>query len=52
MSVFTLFNIRAYKSISFEQEAYYNDKNFTYQDTRKEKAWTKYIFKLVWKTKK
>lgn len=39
--------IRAYKSISFEQEAYNNDKNYTYQDTRKRWASFKYIFKFV-----
>ena len=49
-SIFTLFHIRAYRSISFEQEAYNNESNLTYQDTRKKYAWLKYIFKVVWKS--
>lgn len=39
--------IRAYKSLSFEQEAYTNELNFDYQETRKRFAWVKYIFKFV-----
>ena len=35
-----------YRSISFEQEAYYNEKNTKYLSTRKHYAWTKYIFKM------
>ena len=38
--------IRSYRSVSFEQEAYLNDKNLQYQDTRKRFAWLKYIFKI------
>ena len=49
ISLFTAFKIRAYYSISFEQEAYNNQNNLLYQDNRKKWAWTKYIFKLVWK---
>ena len=37
----------AYYSISFEQEAYLNQDNFDYQDTRQRFAWTKYIFKII-----
>lgn len=39
--------IRAYRSISFEQEAYNNEGNLNYQENRKRWAWTKYIFKFV-----
>lgn len=39
--------IRAYRSISFEQEAYNNQTNFDYQETRKRFDWVKYIFKFV-----
>ena len=39
--------IRAYRSISFEQEAYSNQTNLSYQETRKRFDWTKYIFKFV-----
>lgn len=46
-SVFTLGRIKAYKSISFEQEAYKFQSEKEYQSTRKRFAWTKYIFKLV-----
>lgn len=49
ISLCTLFKVRAYRSISFEQEAYINEKDLKYQDNRKRFAWTKYIFKLVWK---
>lgn len=36
----------AYKSISFEQEAYYNQSNYEYLNTRKKYNWIKYIFKM------
>lgn len=36
----------AYRSISFEQEAYYNDKNKNYTSERKHYGWLKYIFKM------
>lgn len=49
ISCFTLGKVRAYRSISFEGEAYNNEKNYTYLENRKRFAWTKYIFKLVWK---
>lgn len=45
ISIFTGNN--AYYSISFEQEAYLNQDNLNYQDTRKRFAWIKYIFKMV-----
>ena len=39
--------IRPYRSISFEQEAYLNDRNWQYQSNRKRFTWVKYIFKIV-----
>ena len=41
--------IRAYRSVSFEIEAYNNQTNFNYQETRKRFAWAKYLFKFVLK---
>ena len=38
---------RAYKSISFEQEAYDHEDETYYNDVRKDFAWVKYIFKIV-----
>jgi hypothetical protein len=38
---------RAYKSISFEQEAYDHEDETYYNDVRKGFAWVKYIFKIV-----
>lgn len=38
--------VKPYSSISFECEAYDNDKKYKYLNTRKRFAWTKYIFKL------
>lgn len=35
----------AYYDISFEQEAYDNERNLSYLDSRKHYSWTKYIFK-------
>lgn len=35
----------AYRNISFEREAYNNDKKIYYLDKRKPFAWTKYLFK-------
>lgn len=46
-AIFTLGKVKAYRSISFEQEAYYNQNDYKYQDARKRFAWTKYIFKLI-----
>ena len=46
-SIFTFGKVKAYSSISFEQEAYTNQYDYEYQDTRKRFAWTKYIFKLI-----
>ena len=46
ISIFTLGKVKAYYSISFECEAYDNDRNHDYLKTRKRFAWTKYIFKL------
>lgn len=36
----------AYKSISLEQEAYYNENNDNYLNIRKRYNWFKYIFKM------
>ena len=38
-------NKNAYRNISFENEAYYNDQDFNYLSKRKHYAWIKYIFK-------
>ena len=46
ISIFTLGKVKAYYSISFECEAYDNDTNHKYLETRKRFAWIKYIFKL------
>lgn len=48
-ALFTLGKVKAYRSISFEQEAYNNQGNLKYLNSRKPFAWTKYIFKVVWK---
>lgn len=37
---------KAYRSISFEQEAYANQGKINYNNERKHYAWVKYIFKL------
>lgn len=47
ISGFTLGKVKPYKSISFEQEAYENEKDFKYRDNRKRFNWIKYIFKVV-----
>lgn len=39
--------IRAYRSISFEIEAYNNQYDYEYQDKRERWAWTKHIFEFV-----
>ena len=44
--LFAPFGYRAYYSISFEQEAYRNQKNDKYLEERKHFAWLKYVFKL------
>ncbi len=49
ISLFTFGKIKAYRSISFEQEAYKNQHNLNYLDSRKSFAWVKYIFKVVWR---
>jgi hypothetical protein len=36
----------AYKSISFEQEAFYNSKDYTYLYNRKHYNWFNFIFKM------
>ena len=47
ISGFTFGKIKAYKSISFEQEAYNNELISDYPVIRKRFAWTQYIFKIV-----
>jgi hypothetical protein len=47
ISGFTLGKIKAYQSISFEQEAFKNDQNLKYATYRKKFNWLKYIFKIV-----
>ena len=47
ISAFTFGKVKAYRSISFEQEAYNNTKEKNYFQTRRKFAWIKYIFKLV-----
>lgn len=39
-------SIKPYRSVSFEQEAYLNDRIWQYQDCRKRFTWVKYIFKI------
>ena len=45
--LFTFSPSKAYKSISFEQEAYNTEAIVNYNNTRKHYAWVKYIFKLI-----
>lgn len=40
-----------YKSVSFEQEAYYNQGNLDYLNIHKPYTWIKYIFKMYDKNK-
>lgn len=47
ISGFTLGKVKAYRSISFEQESYQNEKDLHYRDGRKRFSWIKYIFKVV-----
>ena len=42
-----LFGYAPYYSISFEQEAYANEKNYAYLRNRKRFSWVKHIFKMV-----
>lgn len=50
ISLFTGFKIKAYYSISFEQEAENNEKDLNYLKTRKRFSWIKNIFKVIWQT--
>lgn len=50
ISLFTGFKIKAYYSISFEQEARNNKKDLNYLKTRKRFSWIKNIFKVIWQT--
>lgn len=43
----TILGYKPYRSISFEQEAFSNEKNLTYLDERKRFNWLKYLFKGV-----
>lgn len=47
VSAFTLGKINAYRSISFEQEAFNNQREKNYPQTRKRFGWIKYMFKIV-----
>lgn len=47
ISAFTLGKVKAYRSISFEQEAYQNEKDLKYRGNRKRFCWLKYMFKLM-----
>lgn len=47
ISFFTFGKVKAYQSISFEQEAYYNDQNLGYITYRKRFHWLKKVFKVV-----
>ena len=46
-SIVTFGWIKAYQSISFEQEAYKYQSDENYQSGRKKFAWIKYIFKFI-----
>lgn len=46
LSICTLGRIKAYRSISFEQEAYNNQTNLEYLKNRKRFNWVKYILKV------
>ena len=45
-SIFTLGKVKAYRSISYEQEAYDNQNNLNYLKNRKRFNWVKYILKV------
>ena len=47
VSLFTLFKVKAYESISYEQEAYIHENELDYLSYRKRFSWMKYIFKVV-----
>lgn len=47
LSIFTGFKVKAYYSISFEQECFKHQTDLQYLDNRKPFSWVKYIFKLV-----
>ncbi len=47
ISGFTFGKVKAYRSISFEQESYQNEKDLHYRDNRKRFNWIKYTFKVV-----
>lgn len=47
ISAFTLGKVKAYRSISMEQEAYNQDQNLGYLTYRQRFHWMKYVFKLV-----
>lgn len=44
--VLTFSHEKAYKAISFEQEAYEHEAELFYNSVRKHYAWIKYVFKL------
>lgn len=47
ISGFTFGKVKAYRSISFEQESYQNERNLNYRNNRKRFCWLKNVFKLV-----
>lgn len=47
ISGFTLGKVKAYRSISFEQEAFTNDQTLKYRTYRKRFHWLKYVFKVI-----
>lgn len=50
LSLLTGFRIKVYRSISYEMEAYNNQKDLNYLDNRKRFNWIKNIFKVIWQT--
>jgi hypothetical protein len=47
ISVFTFGKVKAYRSISFEQEAFNNQFDYNYQENRQRFDWKQYIFTLI-----
>lgn len=47
ISAFTFGKIKAYRSISFEQEAFNNQFDYNYQGNRQRFDWKQYIFTLI-----
>lgn len=47
LSIFTGFKVKAYYSISFEQECFEHQQDLQYLNNRKSFSWVKYIFKTI-----